>query len=994
MKPLKLTINAFGPYAGRQEIDFEQLAGQNLFLITGPTGAGKTTVFDAITFALYGRASGESRKDAEKLKSDYATPDEPCFVRLSFLLRGEVYTIERRPKQQRITRGGGVSTANGDALLTLPGGTSVKGVSEVNAKVNELLGLDCSQFRQIVMLPQGEFKKLLESGSDEKQVIFRKIFSTGLYSLAEAKLKARCSELKQRLDASASNLGEYARMLLVAEFEPLQEALAQPSINYPEVVALTEELIDADTELLAQTKQQLEKVLDEKSHIDIEGAAQHNLRLDRLEELTSIQTLLKNEAPVQQRRQRALALARRANELMFIEREITAAQEQAAINLTAAKELLQRMNQSDERLNNARQGLERAEKGKEEQQRLIERRGWFTQLNEQLLSAERIAAQAEQLKGKLTAQNGYIDALDILLKRTRLKEEYDRAQALAAAYSELVSGIQAYHLAAQGCAEANNRYSGEFERFLAGQAGILARRLKDSEPCPVCGSVHHPTPAAQPEELPDEAVINRLKQQADTLYAHQLSLLGEVKAKAAAIRVQGGTLTIPDDTLPSAEEELLSLCHAADTSLAVVKIDYDAVSLQAGSSLKKLNMADDKRLYDTAYLTEKRTVFELQEASLRQSLSEAEARAEEERVKVPKELADRALLQKAAQENENEIHTLQHLAEAAQNGFVSASNERERISEALSGAQNAAANAQAAAEKSNEKLLLKMQEYGFSAQEEYRKSSLNEDEYLALEQAIKGYDESIAKTVAEIQALRQACASREREDLEELKVRFAAAAEQAAELDRTKTALSLRIDANTRAISRIKALLQAMGEEERLYSDIAALYALAKGDNPAKLSFERYVLGAYFADVVRAANHWLTDMTGGRYVLLHRQERLKGNAAAGLDLEVLDAQSGKERHVSTLSGGEGFKASLSLALGLADVIQSYSGGVSIETMFIDEGFGSLDAVSREKAVDTLFELEKTGRLIGIISHVEELKERIPARLEVTPSASGSTARFI
>ncbi|SDM84357.1 AAA family ATPase [Acetanaerobacterium elongatum] len=994
MKPLTLTINAFGPYAGRQEIDFEQLAGQNLFLITGPTGAGKTTVFDAITFALYGRASGESRRDAEKLKSDYATPDEPCFVRLSFLLRGEVYTIERRPKQQRITRGGGISTANGDALLTLPNGTAIKGISDVNAKVNELLGLDCSQFRQIVMLPQGEFKRLLESGSDEKQVIFRKIFSTGLYSLVEAKLKARCSELKLKLDAASANLGEYARMLLAAEFQPLQQALAQPSINYPEVVALTEELIDADTELLAQTNQLLEKALNEKSRIDIEGAAQHNARLDRLEELNVIQTKLTNEAPVQQQRQRALALARRANELMFIEREITAAQQQAVINLTAAGELQQRINQSDERLNKAQQGLTQAEKVKEEQQRLIEKRVWFTQLNEQLLTAERIAAQAEQLKGKLAAQNGYIEALDILLKRARLKEEYDRAHTLAAACSELVSGVQAYRMAAQGCAEANTRYAAEFERFLAGQAGVLARRLKDGDPCPVCGSVHHPAPASQPEELPDEAVINRLKQQADTLYTHQLSLLGEVKAKAAAIRAQGGTLTISDDVLTFAEEELLALCQTADTSLAAVKMGYDTLSLQADSSLRKLNMADDKRLYDIAYLTEKRTAFELQQASLRQSLSEAEVRAEEERAKVPKELADRALLQKAEQENENKIHTLQHLAEAAQNEFVSASNERERLNEALRGAQNAAANAQAAAEKSNEKLQFKMQEYGFSAQEEYRKSSLNEDEYLALEQAIKGYDESLAKTFAEIQALRQACAGREREDLEALKARFAAAAERATELDKAKTSLNLRVDANTRAVSRIKALLQSMGEEERLYSDIAALYALAKGDNPAKLSFERYVLGAYFADVVRAANHWLTDMTGGRYLLLHRQERLKGNAAAGLDLEVLDAQSGKERHVSTLSGGEGFKASLSLALGLADVIQSYSGGVSIETMFIDEGFGSLDAASREKAVDTLFELEKTGRLIGIISHVEELKERIPARLEVTPSASGSTARFV
>ncbi len=994
MKPLQLTINAFGPYAGRQEIDFEQLTGQNLFLITGPTGAGKTTVFDAITFALYGRASGESRKDVEKLKSDYATPDEPCFVRLSFLLRGEVYVIERRPKQQRTVRGGGVSVANGDALLTLPNGTIVKGVSEVNARMNELLGLDCSQFRQIVMLPQGEFKRLLESGSDEKQVIFRKIFSTGLYSLVESKLKAQSYEVRQRLDSAAEKLAEYAHMLQAGGSEPLKDALGRQSIPYAAVAELTQALLAEDTLALDDTKRQLEQALTEKNSIDTEEAKQHNARLDRLEQLIAIERQLKDEQPLQLKRQQSLTLARRARELAFIEREIASAREQARANEASTELIHGRIVTCTKRLEEAKASLQQAERDKVVQQQLVERRGFFARISEQLTLVGQLTAQGELLKAKLSAQNGYVAAVELLLRRARLKEEHDRAQALAAAYGELYAALTDYRTAAQEYAVTNSHYAEVFEQFLAGQAGILARRLADGTPCPVCGSVHHPAPAAQQQELPDEAALNRLKQQTDALYTRQMSLSGDVKAKAAAIRAQGGTLDIADDALFSANEAVTALRQAAQAAFQGLEREYGALSAQAADSLKRLRMQDDQRLYDTAYLTERKGLLEREAATFQQSFGELTARTAEERAKIPPELAGPDKLREAVRHNEEQLARLQKQAEAAQNEFVAAMSEQERLSEALRNAQEAATNAKAAAEKSGQALQSGMAEHGFASQEEYKRYLITEDEYTALEKTIKGYADTTVKTQAEIALLQHTCEGKPRADLEALLERYQAAAARADELDAEKTAFSLRIDANTRALARMNSLMQAMREDELLYADVAALYALAKGDNAAKLSFERYVLGAYFADVVRAANLWLTDMTGGRYILLHRQERLKGNAAAGLDLEVLDAGTGKERHVSTLSGGESFKASLALALGLADVIQSYAGGVSIETMFIDEGFGSLDAASREKAVDTLFELEKTGRLIGIISHVEELKERIPARLEVTPSASGSTARFV
>ncbi len=1000
MKPIMLEINAFGPYGGSEVIDFTQLEGQNLFLITGPTGAGKTTIFDAITFALYGKASGESRSDNEALKSDFASPDDLCLVRLHFLLHGERYIVERRPKQQRTVRGGGVSTANGDAFLTLPDGGLVKGVTEVTARVEELLGLDCGQFRQIVMLPQGEFKRLLEAESKQKQLIFRKIFSTGLYSLAELRLKERRDAVKAELDQYAVTLAEGARMLSAAESGPLSHALSAQSLHYPTVLACADEQLAADMQWLETVNAQLTAVRQEHSRIDLEAAERQNERLDRLEALLRRRTVLQEQATEQETRKKALLLARRAGELAFIRREMELGRELIESGEKSALELTKRIAISSSRLEDASRSLEKAREQKKSQPALIAGRERFARYREGFALIQRLDEEIVAVTRKVGVQEGNLAAIDCLSARALAQQSVTRTAELANDLCALCASIEEYLAAAQRFADSNSAYARAFEQFLAGQAGQLALGLREGMPCPVCGSTEHPSPGHPAENAPSAEQLSTLKQEIDTLYHRQMTLLGDVRAQAAALRAnfspvrEGSDFILPDGDPLSLRDKLAELRDKARRESELAAARYEPIAADAAVHLARLSMADDKRLYDTPYLSQRRSVIEQESAALAASLAQLKERRHEAQGAVPKEFNDPAALEKAAEQNDMEIARQDAQEQRAQTELTAATAERERLEEALAGAKATAAQASVALKLREAELANGLARYGFADWDAASRCRLSDDAYAELENAITQYDAEEAKTAGELETLHKECEGKSRIDLDALRDKLTETELRLAALEADKTALSLRVDGNARAVARIRELLEISRKAEVIYGDMQSLYLLTKGENAAKISFERYVLGAYFADVIRAANHWLHDMTGGRYLLRHKQDRLKGGGAAGLDFAVLDASTGKERAVGTLSGGESFKASLSLALGLADVIQGYSGGVSIETMFIDEGFGSLDAVSREKAVDTLFELEKTGRLIGVISHVEELKERIPARLEVTPSPHGSSAAFV
>lgn len=994
VKPLVLELCAFGPYASTQVIEFDRLAGSNLFLITGPTGAGKTTVFDAITFALFGRASGESRKDAEGLKSDFASPAETCYVKLDFLLHGEEYSIERRPRQQRVVRGGGVSVANGDAQLTLPDGDIISGITEVSARIESLLGLDYNQFRQIVMLPQGEFKRLLEAESKQKQLIFRKIFSTGLYSIAEAKLKERRDELKNKLDRVTDALATHAAMLQAGGSEQLALALTAGSLHYPTILEGADAQNEQDEKNLQAIKEELDALHAERTKTSPEAAMRLNTRLDRLALLTEQEAVLAAQLPEQNARTERLMLARRTNELAFLQRNIENAAQRILSGKHSVADLAARLKECEKRVAAAKGSLAAAQQDKERQADRIAQRAVYGGIRDAFEQISRLTAQRAAAVQKGQAQAGHLHTIDLLLQRTQQKAQLDRAQSLAAGIAGLLRAIEDYLRAADEFQAHNTRYNEEFGRFLVGQAGVLSSRLVQGSPCPVCGSCEHPAPAAAAEDVPTETALQTLKGAVDKLYTQQMSLHGDIKARAAALRAAEGAPSLPDDdALVPARQQLGRLYQDAKGRQDELNDGYTRLTGEVSRHLAELGMEDDKRLYDFAYLTERRAAIERDGASLAQSIVQLDARIQEVRGTIPADLHTPQLLFARTTQNEREIALIEQSSKQVQAEFIAASGEFERLCEAQRSAQQLLNEAEQQHKAGLKELDVRLAQYGFAQWADAQRHQLTDEQYAALEHEIAAYSDTVAKVSTETAVLQKECEGLQRADTKAIAARLEQLNERIELLDVQKTALSSRIDANTRAAARIRELLAGAKGDEAAYGDVAMLYSLAKGDNAAKVSFERYVLGAYFSDVIRAANHWLHDMTGGKYLLLHKQDRLKGGAAAGLDLAVLDANTGRERPVGTLSGGESFKASLALALGLADVIQSYSGGVSIETMFIDEGFGSLDAASRERAVDTLFELEKTGRLIGIISHVEELKERIPARLEIHPTPKGSYAVF-
>lgn len=994
MKPLRLELCAFGPYARQQIIDFSELGGSSLFLITGPTGAGKTTVFDAITFALYGKASGEGRKDAEELKSHFAGPDETCVVRLAFLLHGEQYTVERKPKQQRVVRGGGVSTANGDALLTLPNNETVSGVAEVTARVQELLGLDYNQFRQIVMLPQGEFKRLLEAESKQKQLIFRKIFSTGLFGAVEETLKRRRDEVKVRLDRQSDALATHAAMLRPGEYEPLVRTLEADALHYPDVVLHTQELIARDTTALEALDKTLEALRAEYAKTDLNAAKRQNAKLSRLALLRTQKATLLQEAPAQQSRTERLLLARRASEISFIKREAENAEKNVRSATAALTELAKKVSDCADRLACCKKALAASEHEKAREGELIAEHASLSKLGELFEQQQRLKSEHAALTQKLEAQRHYADIITLLMERTEKKAERDDAAALAQALADLRNTADEYLAAARRYTEQNTRYTEAFSRFLSGQASVLSARLRDDAPCPVCGSLQHPSPADFSGEIPTEAALSREKAEADAQYKRQADLLSALKSAAERIRqLRGAPQLPPDDRLPASAAVLNELCESARRTADTLEQAFAPLKKRASDALLALNMPDDTRLYDKEYLAKRKAGFEQDRAVLAQSLEQLSDRLAELDTRLPADLKTPQRLTARLRENEREAADIAQRSKLAQSAYMAAMAEHERLTQADQSTREQLAAFEQQRAAAEQALTARLAQHGFTQWEDAQAHLLTDERYAALEREIASYADALSKTDAELDALQVECEGLAPVDLEAVSRRAQELSQQITALDGQKTALSSRVDANGRAVARIRELLAQAQDDERLFGDIEALYKLAKGDNRAKISFERYVLGAYFTDVIRAANHWLREMTGGKFLLQHRQDRLKGGGASGLDLAVLDAGTGRERTVGTLSGGESFKASLALALGLADVIQGYSGGVSIETMFIDEGFGSLDELSRERAVDTLFELEKTGRLIGVISHVPELKERIPARLEVCPTPKGSYAYF-
>ena len=924
MRPLQLHLSAFGPYAGEERLELEKLGPGGLFLITGDTGAGKTTLFDAISYALFGQLSGGVR-GLDTVRSDYAAPDRETFVELTFRHRGKEYTVRRTPQYQRPKkRGEGQVVQPATALFLAPGRPPVEKVGEVDAAVRELLGMDGDQFRQIAMIAQGQFTELLNAPGERRSAVLRQIFGTAGCRAVQDKLRAAAGEAARDAEQKTAALrqalegfklpqeGETARQL----GERLKDEAAVWRCD--EILALAAALC-ADDEAACAAAAAESKALDDEAQATAarleaarQAAALHTAAGEAARQLAQ----LEGQQADKERQHAALA-------------QVRAAREQAELEVRRQEGQLpayQRREEQRALRKKLEEGLKQCEADRraagEEEARLEE-------------ESARLAEQekgAQEARRRQTAAEASLDALTLRLAQT--DTALTAARRLRGAQQAALDAAASFTAAQQEYTRAKGEYDSAEALFWQGQAGLLAANLAENAPCPVCGSLHHPAPAKPAEGAPDRAGLQTAKEALERLHtAYQKAAEASGAAQAADeaareefLRLAAAALAQwgqqAPDTPRAAALALKEARAAGEAARAAAQAEAAAARREAEAGERAGQSLPDCRNKLEACRTRRQTLAE-ENTRLAAQLSAARTLEEELGASLP--FADEA------------------------------------------GARRALAQAQAGAEKLAADL-----EGGERDWRAFCEQLAAARQLAAQRQA----DLARAADPAAEQALSAA--------LTDLNVRRTA-------LQNRWQALSTRLAANRDACARVKALAKRTDAARRRAQLADRLHRTAGGTlvgGLGKQQFEQYVLVAYFESAVAAANRRLAAMTGGQYQLLcHGRAESRGQSA--LDLDVLDNYTGKRRSVRSLSGGETFQAALALALGLSDVIQQYAGGVQIDTLFVDEGFGSLDEDSLEKAIATLQSLADGNRLVGIISHVAELRQRLEKQVLITKTPRGS-----
>lgn len=900
MRPLKLTMSAFGPYAGQTTVDFDALGTTGLYLITGDTGAGKTTIFDAIAYALYGEASGETR-ESSMLRSKYTEPETPTFVELTFANGGKRYTVRRNPEYTRPkTRGTGTTVQKADAELTMPDGRVITKTREVTAAVTEVIGVDRAQFSRIAMIAQGEFRRLLLAQTDERKAIFRQIFRTGKYLALQNRLKDDAAALEKRCGELVAALRSTAETIGCDDPDALPDAEDTDAL-----LTALDALIDADADVRTQTNTKHEQ-----------AKAQHARLLTDLGKAQAVEQaraeLKTAEADLQQA-QREQASARAALDAAEAKQPDM---EQLLQDIARLQDALSQYEQLDKQ----RAQAKAAREALEEKTAALEQARAQAQAteqscksaHEQLAEQPKLAVAAEQTAQEQKAAEQRCKAL------TELDRQRKRCAELQ---KKLEAAQEKYTQAAEAAQAALAHYSALDRAYLDAQAGILARTLTPGQPCPVCGATEHPCPAAAPEQTPDAAARKRAKADSEACSAEAAALRGQLTAVREALETACAALTPPLDpetlaqTLPALQEKAAQDARCCAGRLAEQRAQLD----------KLQTLADG--------LSEQETKLQQQRDAIQAGETDCAARA------ARCDELDAAAANRAAE--------LPHAdSDAAKAALAQAQTQHEALRQALDTAQKQHAAAQAKCAQLRGKI-----------------ATL--------------HTQTDAAPAADIVALQAQC--------EALSARIDA-------LQAQMNALDTRLQQNRTARAKLDTQRQEYDAAHERWQWVHALAATANGAIPGqeKITLEAFLQAAYFDRILGRANTRLLIMSGGQYELRRCERAGDNRSQTGLELEVVDHYNGTARSVKTLSGGETFAASLSLALGLSDEVQSSAGGVQLEAMFVDEGFGSLDSEALQQALTALVGVSGGCRIVGIISHVAELKERIDRQIIVTKDRSGGS----
>lgn len=1021
MRPLKLTMHAFGPYRDSETVDFTSLGDRRLFVISGNTGAGKTTIFDAICFALYGYASGEDRAEPRMLRSHFADDETHTAVDFEFAVGSRTYRVFRQMPHRKGTN---KSETGGKAELyeTTSGGQTPCvdrfQVGDVNAKMESILGLTKEQFSQIVMLPQGEFRKLLTSDTENKEDILRRIFRTGLYQKLEGKFQQKHRDLKDAHKEAAAKTELYLKQAQETmprrEGSALDETFGQPAYNAAQVMdgLAQESLYYRELARTGEERKTALIALQEERETELRAALLLNGRFAELAQKRSKLAELEQRREDVAQRERRLALGERAARLEpYAEQAAKAAQ--AAEAKRRQLDATRREAEAAERAYAEAEALHRAEAAREPERKEAERE--LARLGELAPAVRTLDAQrreVERLRREEQAGAARLAEAEAKLAAVREAkragaERLAAAEAVTAALPEKLEALERLRqkakllkalIEAEGRLGEAARAEAELDRqlrrvrdehdrletlWIEGQAGLLAAHLHDGKPCPVCGSREHPDKASAGEAVPGRETL----QQAKEALRHVEQELGAAKAQAAAARSgwDSGAVEMAEHGI--APERLTEQYAQVEAEGKRQRAETDGLKKQAASlQLLRDEAAGHDRQLEELLKDKDALVQERQRLAVESSSKETLLAKELERI--PEELRSPEKLERRLQAQSALSGKLEQAWQEAQRRLQEAdtrlAREKANAAQMVLQAEEAEANLREAGER----FRLELEKSGFAEPGEYIAARLAEPERLALQQHIEQFRQALAALTEQVAELERELAERRPADAEAMQEALAGLKRELTQtLADLQTAERYRQEAD-----RLQAAIEAAQDKTRKLEEQLAqvmdLYQMLKGDNPLKISFERYILIEYLEQILQAANVRLSNLSGGQF-LLQRSDRLETRGKqSGLGLDVYDAYTGQNRDVKTLSGGEKFNASLCLALGMTDVIQAHQGGVSIEMMFIDEGFGSLDEESLGKAIAALVDLQRAGRMIGVISHVQELKEAFPAVLEVRKTKEG------
>lgn len=984
MKPLNLTLHAFGPFEGTQEIDFSRFSDDGIFLITGKTGSGKTTIFDAISFALYGEPSGSVRQ-SDSLKSDFAPLSETCWAELCFLSQNEKYTVRRTPQQTVLKRNGEPRNLSSTASLTLPNGEIISGKNEVDQKIVEILGLTKDQFRKIVLLPQGEFRSFLDADSKTRQEIFRRIFSTEQYAHFTEMLGEQSKALERRC-RELSAAGEGVLRTIASEDEEIRSLLDTDPIDLPLLTKkLGENVITRKREASAQ-KTELDTLRQELSSIDLQQAENINRKLQALSETQSALSELERQRPQYElKKQQALRL-RRVQALALLERQALDSKERL-------DGIISRLEETEKALPAAKEAFQAADtqsqKAQRSQLRLPDLSAQLAALDSAIRLLDEIAQKESELSQCRTMGKTFVQQLkmlELLAQRAVLRAQADDLREKQQKLSILPEIVSAYKQALEAAERASAQYVDILNRYASRQAGELAKNLRPGEPCPVCGSREHPNPVSL-EGLPTQAEMDKSHQQMTSLREEVQEQTVEC-TRALSLLEDGTSWDIHDDKLLPLIEEECSAAREQEETLRreIASIEEQLRLLEAESTLQNENcLSLDFLAAQKSQIENKHAANEAKEQALAGSLQELEA-------KIPEGPREDFPLQREALQRE--ISSINREGLDAQSAYQAAALQKDRLEKQLESLSASKSEEIVRLQEAKKAFLQELSAAGYRDAGSYREEKHSLPSLPQLEAEMKDYEDALRRNEILQEQLTAEVGGKTPYPLDEMRQRQETLSQTVAQMEDTFLRLQSSIQQDEKALCYLKQNLASLQKADEQFRTVGTLYKLSAGMNQKNVSFERFILGGFFDEIIQNANLRLLSLSSGRYSVSRKQEKEKGRRASGLDLEVLDIYTGKYRGTNTLSGGESFLTSLALALAVADVISAVSGGVEVNTMFIDEGFGSLDAQSLEIAVESLLSLREGGRLIGIISHVQSLIDYIPARIEVAASPKGSIVKTI